>query len=136
MSQHRTYLVIEPGSDERDLVCPPGGTRTFEGGSLRQLVDRVEVVAERDRAAGQQPRGLILVAGPDASAGAIELRARLLGTVARSMLPHGGELRISASSGRARLAALALIEWVREALSGTSVSVSLVETPEVAAWAA
>jgi sulfate adenylyltransferase subunit 1 (EFTu-like GTPase family) len=127
MSQHRTYLVIEPGSDERDLVCPAGGTRTFEGESLRQLVDRVEVMAERDRAAGQQPSGLILVAGPDASAGAIELRARLMGTVARAMLPYGGELRISASTGRARLAALALLEWVREALSGTSVTVALVD---------
>lgn len=132
MSQHRTYLVIEPGSDERDLVCPPGGTRTFEGESLREIVDRVEVVAARDRAAGQQPKGLILVAGPDASAGAIELRARLLGTVARAMLPHGGELRISASTGRARLAALALIEWVRDALQGTSVSVALADEPQVA----
>jgi hypothetical protein len=127
MSQRRTYLVIEPGAESSEFVCPPGATRTFGEGTsgLRDLVAEVESAAEADRARGDAPRGLILVAGPDTGATAIELRARLLGSLAEAMLPWGGELRISAAPGRPRLAAQALLEWVGQELQGSPVRVAL-----------
>jgi hypothetical protein len=136
MSQRRTYLVIEPGAEAGDHVCPPGASRTFEGASLRELVSHVERVAEGDSSRGERPRGLILVAGPDTSAAAIEQRARLLGSLAEAMLPQGGELRISTSPGRPRLAAMALLEWVCQSLAGTPVTAALLEEPAIFARAA
>lgn len=131
MSQRRTYLVIEPGAEAGAHVCPPGASRTFEGASLRDLVSSVERTAGLDLARGDHPRGLILVAGPDTSAPAIEQRARLLGSLAEAMLPMGGELRISTAPGRPRLAAMALLEWVRQSLVGSPVTASLLDDAEV-----
>lgn len=138
MSLRRTFLVIEPGADASDLVRPAGATRTFhgEGSTLRELVASVESAAAADRLRGERPRGLLLVAGPDVSPSALELRARLLGSLAEAMLPGGGELQISASPGRPRLAAQALIEWVRAALLGSTVTVALAADADDVARAA